>query len=71
MVTRFLPPPNMAIHARVFEPLGDFWCEKQVIDSQPCVPGKSIPKIIPEGVDALAWVDFAQRVYPPCSTICR
>ena len=65
MIAGFLPPADAAVDLGSDETAGERRAEQQMVDAQPGVSRKRIPKVIPECVDALARVKRAQRVDPP------
>jgi hypothetical protein len=59
-----LAAPHIAIDHGRDQAVGDGRAQQKMIDAQPGVAGKGVPKILPESVDPLIRVESPQRVGP-------
>ena len=64
VVAGLLPSAYIAINARCRQTMDNGRAQQQVVNAKPGISGVSIPKIVPEGVDALARVARPQRIGP-------
>jgi hypothetical protein len=57
VIARPFAGPHIAIDADGNQAAGKGWAQQQVIDAQPGIAGKGVPKIFPERVDPLIGVE--------------
>jgi hypothetical protein len=55
---------DRAVDTRRLQPRGELRAQQQMVKSQPRVALEAVADIVPESVDALARMLFAQRVGP-------
>src|SRR5271170_2626899 len=64
VVAGSFPAADFAIDACAEQACGRRRAQKQVIDAQAGISHPGISEVIPEGVDAIIWMQFTQRVGP-------
>lgn len=67
MIAGVFPAANMLVDVSFFQSLGKVGTEQEMVEPQTRVASIGISKIVPERVNALSRMHFAQRISPSLS----
>jgi hypothetical protein len=64
MIAGSFAAAHVPVHPGIDEPVMDIGAQQQVIEAKSCITLPSRTLVVPEGVDALAGMEMADRVRP-------
>jgi hypothetical protein len=64
VVARLLPAPHLAIDTCSSEAFCSCRVQKEMVDSQPCIPAPCVSEVIPKRVDSLVRMQLTDCIHP-------